>query len=73
MNFSVLDFFKYASRMPQTVQIFVSTFKIYHGSMHLDPPRYFLFFSLAIPGSGFEGATSSPSAFPAMLDLQSGE
>ena len=31
MNFSVLDFFKFASRMPQIVQILVSTFKIVHG------------------------------------------
>ena len=50
MNFSVLDFFKFASRMPQTAQIFVWTFKIFRGSMHPDPPRYFLFFfsSLAV-------------------------
>ena len=33
MNFSVLDFFKFASRMPQTAQILVSTFKIFRGSM----------------------------------------
>ena len=51
MNFSMLDFFKFASRMPQTAQIFVSTLKIFQGSMPPDPPRYFLFFSLAIPGS----------------------
>ena len=44
MNFSVLDFFKFASRMPQTAQILVSTFKIFRGSMPPDPPRYFLFF-----------------------------
>ena len=44
MNFSVLDFFKFASRMPQTAQIFVWTFKIFRGSMPSDPPRYFLFF-----------------------------
>ena len=44
MNFSVLDFFKFASRMPQTAQILVSTFKIFRGSMLPDPPRYFLFF-----------------------------
>ena len=44
MNFSVLDFFKFASRMPQTAQILVSTFKIYRGSMLPAPPRYFLFF-----------------------------
>ena len=31
MNFSVLDFFKFASRMPQIVQIVVSTFKIVPG------------------------------------------
>ena len=43
-NFSVLDFFKFASRMPQTAQIFVWTFKIFRGSMPPDPPRYFLFF-----------------------------
>ena len=51
MNFSVLDFFKFASRMPQTAQILVSTFNIFQGSMPPDPSRYFLFFSLAIPGS----------------------
>ena len=28
MNFSMLDFFKFASRMPQIAQILVSTFKI---------------------------------------------
>ena len=44
MNFSLLDFFKFASRMPQTAQIFVWTFKIFRGSMPPDPPRYFLFF-----------------------------
>ena len=43
-NFSVLDFFKFASRMPQTAQILVSTFKIFCGSTPPDPPRYFLFF-----------------------------
>ena len=31
MNLSVLDFFKFASRMPQIVQILVSTFKIFRG------------------------------------------
>ena len=46
MNFSVLDFFKFASRMPQTAQILVSTFKIFRGSMPPDPPRYFLIFFL---------------------------
>ena len=56
LNFSVLDFFKVASRMPQTAQILVSTFKIFQGSMPPDPPTYyssffFFFFSLAIPGS----------------------
>ena len=44
MNISVLDFFKFASRMPQIAQILVSTFKIFRGSMPLDPPRNFLFF-----------------------------
>ena len=29
MNFSVLDFFIFASRMPQIAQILVSTFKIF--------------------------------------------
>ena len=37
MNFSVLDFFKFASRMPQTAQILVSTFEIFWGSMPPDP------------------------------------
>ena len=31
MNFSVLDFFKFASRMPQIAQILVSTFKVFQG------------------------------------------
>ena len=31
MNFSVLDFFKFASRMPQIAQILVLTFKIWGG------------------------------------------
>ena len=53
MNFSVLDFFKFASRMPQIAQILVSTFKNVPGE-HAPgppppppPPRYFLccFFS----------------------------
>ena len=44
MNISVLDFFKFASRMPQIAQILVSTFKIFRGSMPPDPPRNFLFF-----------------------------
>ena len=44
MNISVLDFFKFASRMPQIAQIFVSAFKIVRGSMPPDPPRNFLFF-----------------------------
>ena len=44
MNISVLDFFKFASGMPQIAQILVSTFKIFWGSMPPDPPRNFLFF-----------------------------
>ena len=59
MNFSVLDFFKFASRMPQIAQILVMTFKIFQGGgrggsgiMPPEPPRNFiLFFILAIPGS----------------------
>ena len=43
MNFSVLDFFKFASRMPQIAQILVFTFKIFQGSMPPDPPRIFFF------------------------------
>ena len=31
MNFSVLDFFKFASRMPQIAQILLLTFKICPG------------------------------------------
>ena len=31
MNISVLDFFKFASRMPQIAQILVSTFKTFLG------------------------------------------
>ena len=31
MKFSVLNFFKFASRMPQIAQILVSTFKMFRG------------------------------------------
>ena len=31
IKISVLDFFKFASRMPQIAQILVSTFKIFRG------------------------------------------
>ena len=51
MNFSVLDFFKFASRMPQIVLILVLTFKNFPGVHAPGPPRYFLFFFLTIPGS----------------------
>ena len=63
MNFSVLHFFKFASRMPQIAQIFVLTFKIFRGrgegvgggggGMPSDPPPLEIspFFSSAIPGS----------------------
>ena len=53
MNFSVLHFFKFASRMPQIAQILVSTFTIFGGGgggggggvpWTLDPPTKFLFF-----------------------------
>ena len=44
MHFNVLDLFKFTSRMPQIVQILVSTFKIFWGGMPPDPPRNFLFF-----------------------------
>ena len=44
MNITVLDFFKFASRMPQIAQILVSTFKIFRGSMLPGPPKNFLFF-----------------------------
>ena len=44
MNLSVLDFFYFASRMPQIAQILVSASKIFQGrGMPLDPPRNFLF------------------------------
>ena len=47
INISVLDFFKFASRIPQIAQILVSTFKIFRGGgMPPDPPRNFLFFFL---------------------------
>ena len=49
MNFSVLDFFEFASRMPQITQIFVSTFSTVwgvggEGGMPRNPPRNVLFF-----------------------------
>ena len=50
MNFSVLDFFKFASRIPQITQILVSTFKNFQGSMPPSPLDISSFSSLAIPG-----------------------
>ena len=41
INFSVLDFFKFTSRMPQTAQILVSTFKIFSGEHAPGPPYIF--------------------------------
>ena len=60
MNFSVLDFFKFASRMPQIAQIrLVTTFKIYQGREGGRPPppppptslEISSFFLFAVPGS----------------------
>ena len=52
MNFSVLDFFEFASRMPQTAQILVSTFKIFQGACPRTPldisSFFFSFFFKAI-------------------------
>ena len=49
MNFSVLDFLKFASTMPQIAQMLVSIFKIFWGRIPPNPPENFLFFfSLAI-------------------------
>ena len=54
MNFSVLDFFEFASRMPQTAQILVLTFKILRGEGGECPRTlldissfFFLFFFLS--------------------------
>ena len=48
MNFSVLNFFKFASRMPQIAQILVLTFKNFlggeGGGMPLDPLNIYSFF-----------------------------
>ena len=59
MNFSVLDFFKFASRMLQIAQILVMTYQnFFQGACPRTPPTYFLFFfffSLTISDSGFSG------------------
>ena len=47
MNSSVLDFFKFASRMRQIAQILDSTFKIFRLGMHSNIPRNFLFFFIS--------------------------
>ena len=47
INFSVLDFFKFASRMPQIAYILVSTFNIFRTPLEMSS----FFFSLAIPDS----------------------
>ena len=50
LNFCVLDFFKFASRMPQFAQILVSTFKLFReeggggGGIPLDPLQISCFF-----------------------------
>ena len=54
MNFSVLDFSKFAPRMPQIAQVkLISTFKIFRGEGECPghPYKFPLFLSLAIPGS----------------------
>ena len=54
MNFSVLDFFKFASRMPQIVQLLGGGGGGYApGPSSKFPPFFFFFFffALAIPGS----------------------
>ena len=38
MNFSVVDFFKFASRMSEIAQTLVSTFKIFPGGHAPEPP-----------------------------------
>ena len=38
MNISVLDFFKFASRMPQIAQIFSLDFQNFRGGNALEPP-----------------------------------
>ena len=59
MNFSVLDFFEFASRMSQAAQILVSTFKIFRmggggGGMPPDPLDIsFFFFFKHFSGSGY--------------------
>ena len=60
MNFSVLHFFKFDSRMPQIAQILVSTFKNFlggggRGACPQIPHEMSSFFSLAIPGSDLCG------------------
>ena len=52
MNFNVLDYSKFASRMPQIAQILVLTFKIFWGAYPRTPKKY-LFSSLAIPASEY--------------------
>ena len=44
MNFSVLDFFQSASRMPQIAQILVSTFKFSRWACPGPPEKFPLFF-----------------------------
>ena len=52
MNFSMLDFCKFASRTPQIAQILVLTFKLFPREHAPGPTHKFpLFYSLAIPDS----------------------
>ena len=44
MNFGVLDFFKFAPKMPQIAQILASTYKIFQGIMPPDPLEISSFF-----------------------------
>ena len=70
MNFSVLHFFKFASKMPQIAQILVSTFKIFWdlgegggggGGDGDGPPRNFLSFFFFISNSSSWVLVSDPT------------
>ena len=51
VNFSVLDYTNFASRMTQTAQILVLTFKIFQGACSQTPRNFSSFLSLVIPAS----------------------
>ena len=65
MKFSVLDFFKFTSRMPQIVFL-VLPFKNFQGEHAPGSPRYFLFFFLNSNSRLVQGKLACVTLIPSL-------